>query len=290
MSSYTRGRDVARVAVLAVLGGIAFVACFLYVTNRGLTARTMDVHVRIESAAGLAKGDPVFYRGVNVGEVRALHFHEHGGVIIRAKLTDRIRLTSDAYAELVALDLFGRQSLVLKDGSRRAGPFSVRDTLHAVPPTAMTARMADLGARAERLVSDTMITLLHQTLAGTAAATQQLSALGISLQRTVLAQQHNLTTLTAEAAAVAQNLRTATEPAELVSTRGNLHSATARLDTTAQAISTLLAQLENGEGNAGKLLRDDQLYTRTNALLSSLEELARDVKANPKRYINVKVF
>ena len=290
MSSYTRGRDVARVAVLAVLGGIAFIGCFLYVTNRGLAARTMDVNIRIASAAGLAKGDPVFYRGVNVGEVRRLLFHEEGGVVIRAKLGQRVRLTQDAYAELAALDLFGRQSLVLKDGSRRAGAFTAADTLQAIVPTAMTARMADLGARAERLVSDTMIALLQQTLAGTAAATQQLGALGASLERAVIAQQSNLTTVTSEAAAVAQNLRAASEPEELIAMRGNMQRATARLDTTAYALSTLVASLENGEGNAGLLLRDDQLYTRTNALLSSLEELARDVKANPKRYINVKVF
>jgi hypothetical protein len=37
-------------------------------------------------------------------------------------------------------------------------------------------------------------------------------------------------------------------------------------------------------------MKDEALYERTNALIVSLDELVRDVKANPKRYINVKVF
>jgi phospholipid/cholesterol/gamma-HCH transport system substrate-binding protein len=290
MSSYTRGYDVARVAGLFILAAIVFGLFFLYVTNRGLAMARKDVHVRISTAAGLAKSDPVFYRGVNVGEVHKLIFHDDGGVIIHAKLTQRLPLTSDAHAELVALDLFGRQSLVLKDGSSQVAPLSAADTLLGVPPASMTAKVADLGAKAERFMSDTMVALLRESLTGTAAATRQLALLGGTLQRVVAAQNQSLSRLTTNAADVAANLRMATEPQELIETRGNLQRATARLDTTSQALVGLLASLDKGEGNAGKLLRDDELYLRTNALLGSLEELVRDVKANPKRYINVKVF
>jgi phospholipid/cholesterol/gamma-HCH transport system substrate-binding protein len=290
MSSYTRGYDAARVTGLFVLAVVVFGLFFLYVTNRGLTLNRKDVHVRITTAAGLAKKSPVMYRGVNVGEVTKLIFDPKGGVVIQARLTQRLQLSNDAHAELVALDLFGRQSLVLKDGTPGAPLLSASDTLLGVPPTTMTAKVADLGAKAERLISDTIVTLLQQSLAGTAAATQQIALLTGRLERIAAAQEKSLSRITSGAAAIAENLETATEPAQLVETRGNLQRATARLDTTSQTLVGLMANLERGEGNAGKLLRDEQLYDRTTALLGSLEELVRDVKANPKRYINVKVF
>ena len=290
MSSYARGHDAARVAILFLVAAVVFSGFFLYVTNRGLSATRKVVHVRIPTAAGLAKSDPVFYRGVNVGEVSKLHFHEDGSVIIHAKLTQRVPLSADTRAELVALDLFGRQSLVFRDGTRGAPPLSARDTLDGIPPVTISGKMTELGARAERLLNDTLVSLLHASLNGTAQATRQIAELSGTVERLVAAQHVNLTRLTDGAAAISDNLRQVTEPQELIDARGNLQRTTARLDTTSQTLAGLLAGLDRGEGNAGKLLRDEQLYDRTNALLGSLEELVRDVKANPKRYINVKVF
>lgn len=290
MTSYTRGYDAARVAALFILAVIVFGGFFLYVTNRGIASTRKDVYVRISTAAGLAKSDPVFYRGVNVGEVKKLIFHRHGGVIIQARLNQKLPLTSEAHAELVALDMFGRQSLVLRDGARKGAPLSARDTIDAVPPATMTSKVAEIGARAERLVSDTMVTLLRASLAGTAEATARLAMLSSTLERVVANQEKSLTRMTEGAAAITDNLRTVSEPAQLIETRGNLQRATARLDTTSIALVGMLADLQNGEGSAGKLLRDDQLYDRTNSLLTSVEELVKDIKTNPKRYINVKVF
>jgi phospholipid/cholesterol/gamma-HCH transport system substrate-binding protein len=103
-------------------------------------------------------------------------------------------------------------------------------------------------------------------------------------------QEASVTEMTTAAAAVARNIQVVTEPEELLQTRGNLQRATARLDTTTQTLANMFANLSAGEGNAGKFMKDEELYERTNALIMSLDELVRDVKANPKRYINVKVF
>jgi phospholipid/cholesterol/gamma-HCH transport system substrate-binding protein len=284
MTSYTRGHNAARVAVLFVIAAIVFGGFFLYVTDRSLGMSRGTVFVRIPTAAGLAKSDPVFYRGVNVGEVHKLIFAKEGDVIIEAMLA------SDAHAELVALDLFGRQSLVLRDGTPATAPLAQRDTIAGVTPPSISNRVSDLGDKADRLLGDTMIALLRASLEGTVAATRQLAVLGTRLESLMQNQEASVTEMTAAAAAVARNIRAVTEPEDLIQTRGNLQRATARLDTTTQTLASMFASLSAGEGNAGKFMKDEALYERTNALIVSLDELVRDVKANPKRYINVKVF
>src|SRR5687767_4502617 len=290
MTSYTRGHNAARVALLFILGAVAFGALFLYATGRGLGMSRGVVFVRIPTAAGLAKSDPVFYRGVNVGEVSKLIFAKEGDVIIEAKLARRLPLGSDAHAELVALDLFGRQSVVLHDGTRGAESLKQRDTIPGVTPASISTRVGELGAKADRLLGDTMLTLLRESLAGTAAATRQLALLGSRLQSVIANQEASLTKMTSAAAEVASNIREVSAPAELIQTRNNLQQATARMDTTMQTVAMMVASMNSGEGNAGKFMKDQELYDRTNTLLMSLDELVRDVKANPKRYINVKVF
>ena len=290
MSTYSRGYDAARIAVIGLIATVLFAGLFLYVTNRGLSMRRYDVYVRINNAAGLKKGDPVVYRGVTVGEVKRLIFEAHEAVVVRAKLMEPLPLTTEAKAELLPLDLFGRQSLVLRDGSRYAPRLQSGDTVEGISSTTISNRMTELGNRAERLLSDSLVALIHATLQGSHAATQQLASLGATVDRLVRAQHTNMTALTENAAGLARNLNAATAPAELGQVRSSVVQTTARLDSVTMVLASLVGSVHRGEGNAGKLLKDEAMYERTNALLASLEELARDVKANPKRYINVKVF
>jgi phospholipid/cholesterol/gamma-HCH transport system substrate-binding protein len=48
--------------------------------------------------------------------------------------------------------------------------------------------------------------------------------------------------------------------------------------------------VDSGGGSAAKLLNDPGMYNDTRALLQRMDSLLADIKKNPKRYINVKVF
>ena len=63
----------------------------------------------------------------------------------------------------------------------------------------------------------------------------------------------------------------------------SLASLTARLDS-------ITVELRAGNGTAGKILTDTELYEQMNRVSVSLRELLEDVKENPKRYINLKIF
>ena len=290
MSTYSRGYDLARVGALGVVAIAAFVGLFMFVTNRALALTRTDVFVRLPVATGLRKGDPVLFRGVLVGEVKRLVFMDAGDVLVETRLTEDVPLTTRARAELVPVDLFGRQSVVLLEGHGKGAPLATNDTLPGAQPASMSAKITDLGVRAERMLSDSLVTLVHQTLAGSAAATRQMEELGRSMQQLVVAQQASVTTMTREAAVIAQNLAVATAPAELEATRGHLLSASARFDSLTVGLSSLLGGIQAGRGNAGLLLGDDALYVRTTSLLGSVEDLIRDMKANPRKYINLEIF
>ena len=63
----------------------------------------------------------------------------------------------------------------------------------------------------------------------------------------------------------------------------NLNSTTKRLDS-------LVLRLQNPSGTIGKLTTDSLLYHNLNRSAIALDSLLRDLKANPNRYINVRVF
>ncbi|MGH9346668.1 MAG: MlaD family protein [Vicinamibacterales bacterium] len=63
----------------------------------------------------------------------------------------------------------------------------------------------------------------------------------------------------------------------------------ARLSSMAERLDTVMANLQGGQGTAGRLLQDQQLYENMNGAVAELRQLIRDIKADPKKYLNVRV-
>jgi phospholipid/cholesterol/gamma-HCH transport system substrate-binding protein len=62
-----------------------------------------------------------------------------------------------------------------------------------------------------------------------------------------------------------------------------------RLNSMADRLDKLTASLSQGEGTAGQLLHDKQLYENMNSAVSELHNLVKDIRADPKKYLNVRV-
>jgi phospholipid/cholesterol/gamma-HCH transport system substrate-binding protein len=62
-----------------------------------------------------------------------------------------------------------------------------------------------------------------------------------------------------------------------------------RLDSVSTRLDALLLRVERGEGTAGKLLQDVELYENLNGALKDVRSLVSDVRADPRKYLRVKV-
>jgi phospholipid/cholesterol/gamma-HCH transport system substrate-binding protein len=62
-----------------------------------------------------------------------------------------------------------------------------------------------------------------------------------------------------------------------------------RLASTAARLDQVTGALADGEGTAGQLLQDRQLYENMNSAITELRNLVSDIRADPRRYLNVRV-
>ena len=62
-----------------------------------------------------------------------------------------------------------------------------------------------------------------------------------------------------------------------------------RLNSMSDRLDKVMSGLEQGQGTAGQLLRDRQLYENMNAAVGELRNLLRDVRADPRKFLNVRV-
>jgi phospholipid/cholesterol/gamma-HCH transport system substrate-binding protein len=62
-----------------------------------------------------------------------------------------------------------------------------------------------------------------------------------------------------------------------------------RFNAMAARVDQLFAGLEAGQGTAGKLLKDQQLYENMNRAVVELQELFAQIRKDPKKYLTLRV-
>jgi phospholipid/cholesterol/gamma-HCH transport system substrate-binding protein len=76
----------------------------------------------------------------------------------------------------------------------------------------------------------------------------------------------------------------------LLATSREMLIAAAAADTTFRAVGSVLGAIERGEGTLGMLVRDTALYRSIVQSNYEVQALLEDIRENPRRYINVRIF
>jgi phospholipid/cholesterol/gamma-HCH transport system substrate-binding protein len=127
---------------------------------------------------------------------------------------------------------------------------------------------------------------VRQTVADLTKLVAQLSA--------VTAEQSKQLTLTQQ---TVRRTLASVDSTKVDSTVQNLRATSAQLEQLARDVKQTNAQVQgvldkvsNGNGTAGKLLNDPAVYARLDTLLLRVDSLVMDLKKNPKKYINLRIF
>ena len=155
---------------------------------------------------------------------------------------------------------------------------------------------------------------IGRTMQNLELTSQNLSSLTAKLDRLLARTSNNLTETTSNVASITKNLDD--NNAKITSILSNVDSTTAglakldieqMLNTVNATLTDLRSTLESsngamenlagvtksindGDGTLGKLIKEDEIYTRLDRTMTDLDLLLQDFRLNPKRYVNVSVF
>jgi phospholipid/cholesterol/gamma-HCH transport system substrate-binding protein len=280
-----------------VLIGVVLVVIALFTLTdvTALRNRYMITTV-VPDAAGIRRGDPVQMRGVNIGRVRGFDISANG-VAVKLELQKEYPVPVDSRVELSSGGLLGGTVAEVMPGTAtqylRAG-----GTLQGTsggPGLMDTA--GDLGERADDVLIRVQTMLSEQTIGAVGSSAIEMRRMMADLSALAAQQRQDLAVLTASLRRSAAGVESATTRPELVAAINRLDSMTQQLDVTIGSLNraggsleSVMARLERGEGTLGRLSRDDELYTNLNEAAINLNMLATDIRQNPRRYINVRVF
>ena len=303
------GNQTLWVGVFLILGMICILAALFILTDAAIFRGRYIVTTTVPDAGGIRRGDPVQMLGVNIGRVQRFNIDPQG-VAIRLELEGEYDVPADSTVLLKSSGLLGgmiaeiipgKSTQVLKGGANLPGRTDAQ-MMDAVNKIAGEAEQ--VLARVQTVLSDENIESIGNTTRNLDAGSGQMRKLLADVNVAVNDQRRELRTLSASLQRSAEGFEKVATGPELERTLKNVDAATARMDAvmaslekTSATVETVMGRLERGEGTAGKLLRDEELYRNMNAAMLNMNQatvninkLSEEVRRNPQKYLKLSVF
>lgn len=278
------------VAIVLVIVGSLWLA-------RGGLSKGYPLYARFTWGAGLKKGSPVWVSGATVGYVSDVQFRPDGSLLTELRMTTEQPIPKRSPASVVPNGIFGDVAVNFTPQASGAR-YVTGDTVVTGPPAPGIAQLtakadsitgsvnAITTALNKELVAGGGLADLRATLAGTNKLVAQLSTVAAEQSRQLTATMTSLR----RATSAVDSAKIDSTLSNLRSASNNVNSMTRSLDSTGRALNQIVAKVDSGNGTAARLVNDPGVYNDVRSLLGRMDSLVADIKANPKRYINVKVF
>jgi phospholipid/cholesterol/gamma-HCH transport system substrate-binding protein len=272
---------------------------------RGGLSSGYPLYSKFAWGQNLKPGQQVLLAGVAVGAVADVTLRQDGYLDVVLRVNDDVKVPRNSLASVKPVGIFGDAAIALTPKGPSPVSYNPGDTVPVGPADtdiqAIMNRVDSIGNTVQQmtkainadLIASGGIKDMRKSLANAAELTQSAARLSAQLNGIAAEQSRNLSATMASL----RRAVSAVDSAKIDSTMKNFQTSSAsltriasNLDSTSRRASNLMAGLDRGEGTAGKLLKDTLLYRDLRGLVTQADSVMADLKANPKKYINLRIF
>ncbi|MBA3405475.1 MAG: MCE family protein [Gemmatimonadaceae bacterium] len=286
------------VAILVAIVGSLWLA-------RGGLSKGYALYAKFPWSSGLKQGQPVLLAGVNVGYVDEVELRQDGTVLTTFRVGRDYKVPQGTVATVVANGIFGDMAIALTPVAPNPRSIPENDT---VPVGPSAPGIAQLTSKADSIATsvNAITSSLQSELVASGGVADLRKSLGSSnelvlnmnrlvSQFSVIAAEQNrqLSATQASLRRAASGVDSAKIDSTLSNVRqtsANMAALTADFQATSAKLDSLVTKANSGPGTVGLALNDPGAYNDVRALIQRMDSLLADVKNNPRRYINLKIF
>ena len=290
-------RDEILVGLVVTVAVVVTVIGSLWLARGGLS-KGYPLYAKFPWGAGLKQGQPVLLVGVAAGYVDNVDLHQDGTLVTTLRIQKNYQVPITSRATVIPNGIFGDMAVALTPSKPDPRSYKPGDT---VPIGPSSAGIAELTAKADSVMRsvNSITTALQHELVATGGIRDLRNTIGATnrlvVEFSAIAEEQSR-----QLSATMTSVRRATgaiNPAKVDSTltnfqttSANLAQLSAQVKETSAKLDAVLAKVDSGPGSVAKLVNDPGAYNDVRALLQRMDSLLADIKKNPKRYINVKIF
>lgn len=255
--------------------------------------------VVFDDVTGLTLSSPVVLNGFQVGLVYSMKLENDTAhkVAVVLNLDKGVRLNKGSKVKL-EVSLMGSATVVLEQNPYTDEYYTFDDP---IPGVRVAGMMESIGADVlpqvgalvpkidsilmglQLLVNNPALVKSLQNVevitSDLAISSKQLNQMMINLNKNIPVMTNNMTAVSSDLAGVTGQLKSM-----------DLASSYKSIDSTLKNVQDLSSKLNGKDSSLGLLLNDRALYDSLSVTMGNASLLLKDVKDNPSRYINVKVF
>lgn len=256
---------------------------------------------------GLTESSLVTINGLKVGKINDIEFskdpEKKGGLVVHFSMDEDFEFSKESVVKIYSPSPLGGSNLAIIPSYE--GETAVSGDF--LKGEAETSLFSELGERLDpiQLKLDNVLTSADSLLVGlnqilNKKTRKSLNRSIIGLEGTMLDVRKTLTSVNGLIDSSKTSLSVTLNNAEKITkdfsqisselTKANLGNTVKQLEGTLANVNNLLAEMKNGKGTLGKLMTDDKMYQNLTNASKEMEELLREMKLNPKRFVHFSLF
>ena len=256
---------------------------------------------------GLSKSSAVTINGLKVGKVDNIEFdsslEKRGQLLVTFIIDNEFEFSKRSIVKIYSPNPLSGSNLAIipnYEGDMAISGDLLQGEIEESLFTSIGERLNPLQQKIEGVIvrTDTLFgglnkVLNDKTISGINSSIANLSATIIDIRKTIAAVNSMVADNQENLKITIENTKNITTNFSKVSENINALDFNEIIDKADQAIGNfneMSKKINAGEGTIGQLLNDKRMYDNLEAATGELEQLLRDIKLNPKRYIHFSVF
>lgn len=297
-----------KTGIAAVIIIIMFIWGFNFLKGQNLfeqNARTF--YIEYDRIQGLNESSFVTINGLQVGTVTDIDFNsdpsKKGKLVVTIRLDNDFPFSKSSVAKIYSTSFLGGEALAIipeyggelaESGDYLKGEIET-DMLSSVKESLnpLKAKLSNLVIGADSLMNGLNDILNEKTRKSIKKTVEDLQYTVGNLNSTINTANSLMQKSGEDLNISLQNTKKITENVAQISDtllNANIGQTIAKLETTLNNVNSLIEGIEKGEGTLGKLAKDETMYTNLTNASKELEELLREFKLNPKRFVHFSLF
>ncbi len=293
-----------KTGIIALLVIAIFIWGFSFIKGTNLLDSNRVFYAEYNNVQGLSPSATVTINGLKVGTITNIYFHPEkvGRLVVKFSLESDFKFSKNSVAQIYSPDFISGKSIKILTsftGSNAVSGDTLRGNVEAGILGALNEQIAPLQTKVESFLinADTLLqgfnaifdqesqVNLKQSIAKLNTTLSNFKNASKSLDN-MLADDGKIDSILSNATIASNNLVNLTDSLN----NANIKSTIKKLETTLNSFNGIIANIEKGEGSIGKLLKDEGLYKNLEGASKEMEELLREMKLNPKRFVHFSLF
>jgi phospholipid/cholesterol/gamma-HCH transport system substrate-binding protein len=304
-----------KVGILAAVAVTLLIIGFNLLKSEKIFVSGFELKSYYDNIAGLGTGNPVLYNGFRVGQVKNIEINKTTGKIeVRFSLDKGLEIPYDSKAVIANADLLGSKAIRIERGTKpqvveNGGTLTgeVEASLEERISTEILPLKDDIGGlinnlkqfvgwlnntmdesagnKVDKILDDFATTSRNfshssyrvDTLLGTFQAT---ASNANKIVKNIRNQNETITRVMENTAKFTDSLSSASSSVKAI---------VEETSSMIKNLNGLMADVENGNGTLGKLIKDDKLYDNLNSNSARLDSLLEHFQGEPRIPVNLRI-